>query len=83
MSEAYPAELEQKARDFIGSLKASLKVRRFAEAYLEHLTVGGGLPDMPLFLDPDYYVNVPLEATYQGAWRGTPERWRRVLEAGA
>ena len=37
MSEPFPAELEEKARLFIGSLKASLKVRRYAEAYLNHL----------------------------------------------
>lgn len=27
------------------------------------------------------YVNVPLEETYQAAWRGLPKRWKRVLEA--
>lgn len=49
-------------------------------AYLEHAAVGRALPAMPLFLDPDYYIDVPLETTYQATWRGTPERWRRVLE---
>lgn len=49
-------------------------------AYLEHVTAGTTLPEMPLFLNPDYYINVPLEATYQAAWRGTAEPWRRVLE---
>ena len=53
------------------------------KAYLEHMAVGGVLPDMPLFLDPDTYVNVPLEATYQTTWRGTPARWRNVLERPA
>jgi Protein of unknown function (DUF4058) len=53
------------------------------EAYLEHLAVGTTLPPMPLFVDPEYYVNVPLEPTYQTTWRGTPERWRRVLEASS
>ena len=50
------------------------------EIYLEHLAVGGNLPDMPLFLTPDRYVNVPLEATYQSAYRGMPAFWREVLE---
>ncbi|HEX5447140.1 MAG TPA: hypothetical protein VFW87_25210 [Pirellulales bacterium] len=36
---------------------------------------------MPLFLEPGFYVNVPLEATYLAAWRGMPKRWQRVLEA--
>lgn len=49
-------------------------------AYLERLSVGSPLPEMPLFLNPDYYINVPLEATYQATWRGTAEPWRRVLE---
>ena len=39
------------------------------------------LPDMPLFLRPGWYVNVPLEATYLTAYHGFPERWRRVVEA--
>jgi hypothetical protein len=50
-------------------------------AYVEPLAVGDALAEMPLFLEPDWYVNVPLEATYQAAWEGVPERWRRVLEA--
>ena len=43
--------------------------------------VGRPLIEMPLFLTPDEYVNVPLEATYQGAYRGVPRRWRDVLDA--
>jgi hypothetical protein len=49
-------------------------------AYVEPVAVGDVLIDMPLFLDPVSYVNVPLEATYQSAWRGVPRRWREVLE---
>jgi hypothetical protein len=52
------------------------------KAYIERLAVGTALPEMPLFLDPDYYINVPLESTYQTTWRGTPEHWRKVLEGG-
>lgn len=52
------------------------------EIYLEHLAVGAPLPEMPLFLRPDRYVNVPLEATYQAAYRGLPAFWRDVLEGG-
>ncbi len=48
-------------------------------AYFEPLAAGDILPDMPLFLTPDRYVNVPLEATYQAAWRGVPQRWKRVI----
>ena len=49
-------------------------------AYVEPFAVGDPLIDMPLFLDPEHYVPVPLEATYQAAWRGVPRRWREVLE---
>jgi hypothetical protein len=50
------------------------------EAYLEHLAVGSPLPQMPLFLTPDRYINVPLETTYSAAYRGMPDFWREVLE---
>src|SRR5438270_689349 len=51
------------------------------EVYLEHLTFGRPLREMPLFLTPDYYINLPLEPTYEAAFRGMPEFWRTVLEA--
>ena len=44
MSEAFPSNVQQKAREFIGALKASVKVRRYAEAYLDHLLGGGPEP---------------------------------------
>jgi hypothetical protein len=50
------------------------------EIYLEHVAVGAVLPEMPLFLRPDRYVSVPLESTYQAAYRGMPAFWRDVLE---
>jgi hypothetical protein len=50
------------------------------EIYLEHLAVGAPLPEMPLFLRPDRYVNAPLELTYESASRGMPAFWRDVLE---
>jgi hypothetical protein len=50
------------------------------EAYLDSLAVGSALPEMALFLQPDRYVAVPLEATYEAAYRGVPAFWRAVLE---
>jgi hypothetical protein len=35
---------------------------------------------MPLFFTPTHYINVPLEETYEAAWVGVPQRWRRVIE---
>ena len=31
-------------------------------AYVENLAVGDRLPDMPVFLTPEVYVNAPLRA---------------------
>ncbi len=53
------------------------------DIYLEHVAVGASLPEMPLFLTPDRYVNVPLEGTCQAAYRGIPAFWREVLERPA
>src|SRR5262249_40561103 len=50
-------------------------------AYVEPVAIGDALPDMPLFLDPEQYVNVPLEATYQEAYKGVPRYYRAILEA--
>ncbi len=50
-------------------------------AYVEPIGLGAQLPEMPLFLAPEHYVNVPLEATYRAAWEGVPQRWREVIEA--
>lgn len=50
-----------------------------AEAFIEPVAVGDCLPEMPLFLNHDFYVNVPLEMTYQQAWEGMPAYWREIL----
>ena len=61
------------------TLAAYIADRR-VDAYIEHLAVGAALPPMPLFLRDDRYVNVPLDETYQSAYRGMPEFWRDVLD---
>jgi len=50
-------------------------------AYLEPTAVGRDLIDMPLFLRPDRYVNVPLDRTYMSAYRGSPGFVRELLES--
>jgi len=52
-------------------------------AYIEPIAVGDPLPVMPLFLEPGFYVSMPLEETYITAFRAMPLRWRRVLEPDA
>ena len=49
-------------------------------AYVETLAVGDPLPDAPLFLAPGWYVNVPLEQTYQASWDVTPAPIRDLVE---
>lgn len=49
-------------------------------AYVETLVAGDALPEMPLFLEPDGCVTVPLEATYRAAFDVQPRRWRDVLQ---
>ena len=49
-------------------------------AYLEATAVGRELIEMPLFLDPDNYVNVPLESTYREAFSLVPAKYRSLLE---
>jgi hypothetical protein len=63
---------------------ASYEARRpRLELYLEHLAVGQEMPEMPLFLRPGYYVNIPLQPTYDQAFRGMPAIYRALLTKGA
>jgi hypothetical protein len=50
-------------------------------AYIEPMAVGERLPTMPLFIEPEWHVPVPLETTYQASFDAIPTRWRRVLES--
>jgi len=49
-------------------------------AYVDFVAVGDPLPDMPLFLKPEFYVPAPLEATYETAWAGFPAALKSLLE---
>ena len=60
----------------LAAYETALTVR----AYVRPVAVGDALPEMPLFLEPNGCVQVPLEATYQTAFAAMPRRWRRVLE---
>jgi hypothetical protein len=42
--------------------------------HLQRVAVGEVLPDMPLFLDSELWVPVPLEVSYTAAWHGCA-RW--------
>ena len=50
-------------------------------AYIEPVAVGDTLPDMPIFLKPDFYVPAPLEQTYRTTWdEFFPAPMKRLLE---
>jgi Protein of unknown function (DUF4058) len=49
-------------------------------AYLEPVGVGDVLPEMPLFLLEDRYVQVPLETTYETTWSTFPAALKGLLE---
>jgi hypothetical protein len=50
-------------------------------AYVEPVAVGDPLPEMPLFLTAERYVQCPLEATYQVAWEQFPPPLKGPLES--
>jgi len=52
-------------------------------AYVEPFAVGTALPDLPLFLDEEFYVMVPLEETYQATWGALPKIIRDHVLASA
>jgi hypothetical protein len=37
---------------------------------------------LPAYLDPDSYVPVPLELTYQTTWASCPDDMREAVERG-
>jgi hypothetical protein len=53
------------------------------QAFVQSVAVGEPLPDLPLILEPDLYINVPLEATYMTAFGGFPRHLRDVLSVPA
>jgi hypothetical protein len=52
-------------------------------AYVEPTAVGRPLADMPLFLNSEEYVNIPLEETYMEALQGMPDHYLKILEGGS
>lgn len=49
-------------------------------AYVEPISVGAALPTMPLFLEGEFYVDLPLELTYQETWNALPLPLRQLVE---
>ncbi len=57
-----------------------LTVPRQIDMFVKHLEADLPLPEMPIYLSPKHFVNVPLEPTYERAWKGMPAFWRDVVE---
>ena len=53
------------------------------DCYVEPSAVGMPLADLPLFLTPDRYVNVPLEQTYTTVFRRLPRPVKAQVDPGA
>lgn len=54
-----------------------------AQAFVEPAAVGDALPDLPIFLTPFEYVEVPLEKTYTAAFDALPDYWQDVMSTAA
>jgi hypothetical protein len=68
----------------LASYRAAAPVVEFTpEAFIEPLRVGAELPDMPVWLDTDLYVNLPLERTYRATWDACPADFRLLVEHGS
>ncbi|NUQ64630.1 MAG: DUF4058 family protein [Pirellulales bacterium] len=53
------------------------------DAFVAHFAVGEPVPQMPLFLTRENYVQVPLEQSYVSAWEDVPRRYQEVLLAAS
>lgn len=52
-------------------------------AYVEPVAVGDPLPETAIFVDPDTYVLVPLEPTYQETWSRCPRQFKEAVVHGS
>jgi hypothetical protein len=59
---------------------AAYEADEVVRAYVEPVSLGDVLPEMPLFLTAGGHVPVKLESTYQSAWQAVPRRWQAVIE---
>jgi hypothetical protein len=61
---------------------ASYDAGREKAAYVEPISVGDSMPDMPLFLMPGRHIKVPLEAAYETTWSFLPRDMQIIVETG-
>ena len=58
----------------------SLRADPPLHGYIELCSLNQTLSEMPLFLTPERYINIPLEETYMAAWQGVPRPWKKQVE---
>jgi hypothetical protein len=81
--EGVPFELPAGEPLLLASYRAAAPLVEFTpEAFIEPLRVGAELPDLPVWLDTDLYVSLPLERTYRAAWDVCPPDFRHLVEHG-
>jgi hypothetical protein len=61
---------------------AAYQTEPMKTAYVEPVAVGDSLPDMPVFLDGEAYILLPLEETYRATWDVLPAQVRDLFEPG-
>lgn len=62
---------------------ASYLANKIPEAFVEPAAVGTDLPEMPVFLNADEYVNAPLGTSYEQAYRRLPAFVKEILAGTA
>lgn len=53
------------------------------DAHVNHFSVGDAIPEMPLFLNRENVIRVPLQAAYTAAWEDVPPQYQQVLLASS
>lgn len=53
------------------------------DALVNHFAVGEAIPEMPLFLTTENYINVPLEEAYLAAWEDVPPQYQQILRTSS
>ncbi len=82
--EDIPFELPADEPLLLVSYRAAAPLVEFTpEAFIEPLRLGSQLRDMPAWMDPDLYVDVPLEKSYMAAWDVCPRDFQYFVEHGS
>lgn len=75
-----PFDRSMRSESAVFSIASHGRIAAEFRTFVEAVAVGDALPDMPLFLEDNLYVNVPLESAYQAAWATYPEYLREQIE---